>query len=360
MKSFRIILRNVAIGFACLAVTTVFASCEPDDEPGADAPAFVEFSFANRRGTSDIDAKKRTVKAVAECGTNIASLAPTFKLSPDGTTATVDDKPQESGKTAQNFTDAVVYTLATPDGETAEWTVTITLPDDCPTVKKYITYNKPVKAYFIEYNGGAIAANKNSSAGNYGRVIEAYENRKYAYVEWDNNASYFVCNLTLPNGDWCFPKDGYLNGNKWYLDKLNNNENWASDVYLEYEYPLDAFAFAVSKRTLGGGFLYQNKGGLNDLADIERHPTEATMPDHTDVTQFYVKSEKVCNIMCDVYKINYYATFWVDPATGFTLKLETADESTSEDYEVTELVIGKPDWDGKHMHPLATDIVTEP
>jgi hypothetical protein len=84
------------------------------------------------------------------------------------------------------------------------------------------------------------------------------------------------------------------------------------------------------------------------------------MPNNTDVTQFYVRSEKVCNIMCDVYKINSYATFWVDPATGFTLKLETADNSTSYNYEVTEIVIGKPDWDGKHLHPLATDTVTEP
>ena len=139
MKSFRTSLRNVAISFACLAATTAFASCEPADEPGADAPAFVEFSFANRRGTSDIDAKKRTVKAVADCGTNLASLAPEFKLSPEGTTATVEGKAQESGKTAQNFTDEVVYTLTTPDGETAEWTVTIKLPDDCPDCGDFLT-----------------------------------------------------------------------------------------------------------------------------------------------------------------------------------------------------------------------------
>ncbi|GHV52740.1 hypothetical protein FACS1894181_16090 [Bacteroidia bacterium] len=133
-KSIRMNLRSVAISFACLAVTTVFASCDDGDEPATDAPAFVEFSFANQRGTSDIEAKKRTAKAVAECGTNLASLAPAFKLSPAGTTATVDGKAQESGKTAQNFADAIVYTLATPDGETAEWTITITLPDGCPTL----------------------------------------------------------------------------------------------------------------------------------------------------------------------------------------------------------------------------------
>jgi hypothetical protein len=127
-------LRNVATIVACLAATTMSSGCDREPEPNPGAPAFAEFSFANQRGASDIDAKKRTVKAVAECGANIASLAPEFKLSPDGTTATVDGKPQESGKTAHNFTDAVVYTLTTPDGETAEWTVTVTLPDDCPTL----------------------------------------------------------------------------------------------------------------------------------------------------------------------------------------------------------------------------------
>ena len=64
--------------------------------------------------------------------------------------------------------------------------------------------------------------------------------------------------------------------------------------------------------------------------------------------------------MCDVYTIPYVATFWVDPATGLTLKLETADNSTSYNYEVTEIVIGAPDWDDKHLHPLATDTVKEP
>jgi hypothetical protein len=364
MKSFRINLRNVAV-IACLAATTAFAACEPAEEPKPGAPAFAEFTFAGQRGTSDIDAKKRTVKAVAECGTNIASLAPEFKLSPEGATAAVDGKAQESGKTANNYADAVVYTLATPDGATAEWTVTVTLPDDCPQVKKYITYNKPVTAYFIEYNGGAIAANRNSNAGNYGAVLEAYENKKYAKVTWDYD-NVFACNLTLPNGDWCFPKDGYRNGTVWYLDKLNNNENWASDAYLESEYPLDEFAFWVSKRKLGGGFLFYNTGGLNDLADIARHPNEAEMPNNTDVTQFYLRSEKVCNIMCDVYQIlnNGYFTFWVDPATGFTLKLEVKDAQGNiaepRSYEVTRLVVGKPDWDGEHLHPRSTDTVKEP
>ncbi|MDR1896573.1 MAG: hypothetical protein LBR10_07275 [Prevotellaceae bacterium] len=364
MKAF-LKLRNVATIVACLAATTMSSGCDKEPESSPGAPAFAEFSFANQRGASDIDAKKRTVKAVAECGTNIASLAPAFKLSPDGTTATVDGKPQESGKTAHNFTDAVVYTLTTPDGETAEWTVTVTLPDDCPTVKKYITYNKPVTAYFIEYNGGAIAANQKNSAGNNGTVLEAYENKKYSHVWWDYSGGFFRCDLTHSNGDPCSSWEAY-GSNEWMLDRLNNNEIWASDGYLESEYPLDEFAFWVSKRKLGGGFLFYNTGGLNDLADIARHPNEAEMPNNTDVTQFYLRSEKVCNIMCDVYQIlnDGYFTFWVDPTTGFTLKLEVKDAQGNiaelRSYEVTRLVVGTPDWDGEHLHPRSTDTVKEP
>jgi hypothetical protein len=363
MKSFSINLRNVAITAAIFAVTANFAACEPANEPGADAPAITAFSFAGQAGEAVIDPQKRTVKAAAVCGTNLATLTPEFELLPEGTTAKVNGNLQTSGTTANNYADAVVYTLTTPGGETAEWTVTVTLPDDC--IKKYITYNQPVKAYFIEYNGGVIAANRNSNAGNYGTVLEAYEDKKYSYVTWDYD-NVFACNLTLPNGDWCHPKDGYLNGNIWYLDKLNNNENWASDAYLESEYPLDKFAFWVSKRKLGGGFLFHNTGGLNDLADIARHPNEAEMPDNTDVTQFYLRSEKVCNIMCDVYQIlnDGYFTFWVDPATGFTLKLEVKDAQGNiaelQSYEVTRLVVGKPDWDGEHLHPRSTDTVKEP
>ncbi|MDR1527784.1 MAG: hypothetical protein LBS46_08995 [Dysgonamonadaceae bacterium] len=133
MKNFRINLRKVATAFACLAAATVMSGCE--EEPNAGALAFAEFTFANQRGTSDIDAKKRTVKAIAECRTNLASIAPVFELSPEGATATVGGKVQESGKTAHNFAEPVVYTLTTPDGATAEWTVTITLPDDCPQTK---------------------------------------------------------------------------------------------------------------------------------------------------------------------------------------------------------------------------------
>jgi hypothetical protein len=70
------------------------------------------------------------------------------------------------------------------------------------------------------------------------------------------------------------------------------------------------------------------------------------------------------DILCDVYQAhdNTYdldLTFWVDPATGFTLKYhcEGADEG---DFEVTKLVIGTPDWDELLLSPKAGDYIIEP
>jgi hypothetical protein len=136
MIKVRLKLRKAAAMIACLAVTTMFSGCEKKEDPiDPDAPAFTEFSFTGQVGDAVIDAQKRTVKAVAECGKNIAALTPKFKLLPEGTTAKVDGKLQTSEETTVNFSEPVTYVLTSADGQiTAEWTVTITLPDDCPPV----------------------------------------------------------------------------------------------------------------------------------------------------------------------------------------------------------------------------------
>lgn len=53
------------------------------------------------------------------------SLAPQFSV-PSGVTVTVDGNVQTSGKSVQDFSKPVVYTLTNADGETADYTVTVT------------------------------------------------------------------------------------------------------------------------------------------------------------------------------------------------------------------------------------------
>ena len=89
------------------------------------APAFTEFTFAGQSGQTTIDKKGHTVTAVAASTVTLASITPSFTLSPDGTTATVNGVLQVSGATVQNFNHSVNYSLKTTEGDKAEWTVTI-------------------------------------------------------------------------------------------------------------------------------------------------------------------------------------------------------------------------------------------
>jgi hypothetical protein len=372
MKSFSINLKNVAITAAIFAVTAAFAACEPANEPGADAPAITAFSFAGQAGEAVIDQQKRTVKAAAVCGTNLATLTPEFKLLPEGTTAKVNGNLQTSGTTANNYADAVVYTLTTPGGETAEWTVTVTLPDDCPQVKKYITYNKPIDAYYIEFSGGVIAANlpvKNTNCTGHttnDAFAIAFENRKYSEVH--TIGSLWAIKHIRANGT----SISSVYGSTLWLGG-DAEVNYPSDEYavewrekaLEPQYPLDQFAAWVSNWKDGVfDFVRDRIGNLSDVANNPEKLYE--MPNNTDVTKLYVRSEKVMDIVCDIYQDSEKTsegtrtwTFWVDPATGFTLKYEATNYNGTirSKYEVTKLVIGKPDWDGKHLHPLPTDKV---
>jgi hypothetical protein len=252
---------------------------------------------------------------------------------------------QTSGKTAHNFADAVVYTLTTPNGESAEWTVTITLPDDCPQVKKYITYNKPVTAYYIEYNGGPING-----------YLEAYENKEYAHTEDD--VLYYI----YPNGTEAITLYGsteWMQGDS-EIDNPNAPEAVHWRTYPTKEYPLSVFAESIMSR------IYESSiGSLGQLWELAQYPDKYVLPNHTDVTEYYIRSEKIMDIMCDVYQATGFSasgspqtwTYWVDPATGFTLKYEGGNNNGNdrEGYEVTKLIVDKPDWNGKHLHPLATD-----
>jgi hypothetical protein len=319
MKSFGIKLRNMAISFACLAVTAASASCEPAEEPGPDAPAFAEFTFANQRGTSDIDAKKRTVKSVAECGTNIASLAPEFKLSPEGTTATVDGKAQESGKTAQNFTDAVVYSLTTPDGETAEWTVTITLPDDCPEAEDLLIFRKP-KTLYIKYTAPSQIGDVQDA------VWEGYfigtEAESIEPLGYDNGKLITTMMYWSETKRWLYEyEDNYY----WY-DATDNDvsEDWQFGLHGDrglsgiwksefapgghFFYPLNAFSSALFMQLPGTTNWVVSKNTYR-IAPYRKNGEHAT----------------ILGIVCDVFVVDG-TTFWVDPETHNTLKIKDGDK----------------------------------
>jgi hypothetical protein len=132
--------------------------------------------------------------------------------------------------------------------------------------------------------------------------------------------------------------------------------DWLSEDYKSYEFPLSDFGTDVANQ------LMYTSGTLWEI--YEKNPS--LMPDKVDVTEWYVRSEKVMDIMCDMFErasdaYNLHCTYWVDPSTGFTLKYKevskTDNNETLNSYEVTKLVIGSPDWNGLHLQPREGDTV---
>ena len=130
MKNFRTSLRNVAISFACLAATMIFASCEKEDDPidvGTEQDAdIVAFTFDGIDGRAAIDKAAHSVTAKAGEEVDLTTIVAEFTLSTNAT-ATVGGKAQVSKQTANNFTSPLTYKVTSGDGATTnDWTVTVT------------------------------------------------------------------------------------------------------------------------------------------------------------------------------------------------------------------------------------------
>ena len=105
---------------------------------------------------------------------------------------------------------------------------------------------------------------------------------------------------------------------------------------------------------------------FSDLwGEVAKYPDVYALPNNTEVTELYKKSEDVCQIMCDVYQDTdgegHRYTFWVVPETGFTLKFEKtriSDNAVINSYEVTKLVVGTPELNELHLHLRNGDTLT--
>ncbi len=128
---------------AWTAIAVIFAaniilySCGPID--GIDDPIdhgtvqdadIVAFSFTGMEGKAVINKSAQTVSAKAKETVNLTDLAVNFTLSLDAS-ATVNGTTQESGVTANDFTNPVTYRVTSGDGQTTNsWTVTISTEGD--------------------------------------------------------------------------------------------------------------------------------------------------------------------------------------------------------------------------------------
>jgi len=88
------------------------------------ANAITTFSFAKQKDPAVINAENHTVQIQVENSTNLSSLVATFTLSPNAT-AKIGTTVQESGVTANDYTNPVIYTVLAEDGTPQDWTVTV-------------------------------------------------------------------------------------------------------------------------------------------------------------------------------------------------------------------------------------------
>ena len=85
------------------------------------------FTIASQTGDTTINPALRTIALTMPFGTDPAALIATFTLG-NSATAKVGSTAQESGVTANDFTDPVVYTITSSDTLVAlNWTVTVTI-----------------------------------------------------------------------------------------------------------------------------------------------------------------------------------------------------------------------------------------
>lgn len=82
------------------------------------------FTVPNQVGDTIIDNSANTI-SLTIAGSRV-SLAPTFTVS-EGASVTVNDVPQESGVTTNNFTSPVSYKVTSESGESRTYTVTVSL-----------------------------------------------------------------------------------------------------------------------------------------------------------------------------------------------------------------------------------------
>ncbi len=119
---------------------------------------FISYTFPEATNIATIDTDAKTVDIEVAWNADVTTLIADFTLS-YGATAAITGTDQESGVTANDFTDPVVYTVTAEDGTTStEWTVTVSVQSipqgaTCADPFNYGTINDPEVVTNIDPHG---------------------------------------------------------------------------------------------------------------------------------------------------------------------------------------------------------------
>ncbi|MFC2126435.1 FG-GAP-like repeat-containing protein, partial [Bacteroidota bacterium] len=141
---------------------------------------FTAFSFAEQTGPADIDNVNHTIDIEVTYNTDVTGLVATFTLSA-GTSTDIEDTPQVSGTTDNDFTTAVTYTVTAEDGTTTQdWIVTVTKATALSTETDFTAFS------FAEETGPA--------------DIDAVNHTIDIEVTYNTDVTGLVAAFTLSNG----------------------------------------------------------------------------------------------------------------------------------------------------------------
>jgi hypothetical protein len=124
-------------------------------QPGAIA----SFSVPQQVGAAKISIQNRSIEIEVPKGSDRSALVATFTTTSDATSVLVNETPQVTGVTANNFEAPVTYKVVTADLENS-WTVTVTeaVASSKPeyTIQRVEVYPNPFDTYFSISNPGAV------------------------------------------------------------------------------------------------------------------------------------------------------------------------------------------------------------
>ena len=114
-----------------------------EDSNLSDQANILNYAFAEQLIPATINSATREIEVLVAMDTDVSELVATFTLS-ENATAKIDEVEQESGTTANDFTNPVVYTVTAENGYTVlDWTVTVTVSDQLNDQADILTYYIP-------------------------------------------------------------------------------------------------------------------------------------------------------------------------------------------------------------------------
>ena len=254
MINYRLNLRNVAVIFACLVVTTMFFACKKSTEKQITA-----FSFVTPQAVGVINESAKTITIDVPAGTNVTALTPSITVSDKATVS-----PASGVK--QNFTNPVTYTVKAEDGSTVNYMVTLTIGGVSMSglVKRIIFHEKgsipDTLKYIYDTQNRLIAITKNDwsyvhidyptantievrddwnqssefTLNNDGHVTKIEYEYESEIFEYENG---YLKKITRKNGNTVYSTIAYTweNGNlmSWKYSNVGKNFSYGTTLYKE-------------------------------------------------------------------------------------------------------------------------------